>query len=127
MNFHSRTIIRVLQSTEPHSRVDMTVLMTARNATLRGIARLQREHMEFAILSVADCTRPAAIAVKLHAMARVLVSSAENRAKSAAFIQSVTNSVRNCACHALKTVCGTVHIVDAVCYCAQCLTTSCYA
>ena len=127
MNFHLRTIIRVLQPAEPRSRVDMTVLMTARNATLGEMAGLRREHMEFAILGVADRTRPAAIAVKLHAMARVPVSFAENRARSAAFIQSVTNSVRNRACHVLRTVRGPVHIADAVRYRAQYLATSCHA
>jgi hypothetical protein len=83
--------------------------------------------MEFAIHSVVDPTRLAAIAVELHAMARTCASFVQNHAKSAAFTQSVTNNARNLARHALRTVRGPVHIVDDVHYRVLYLVTSCHA
>jgi hypothetical protein len=69
-------------------------------------------------------TRPAAIAVELHAMARVPVSFAWNPAKLAAFIQSISNSVRNLACRALRL---SVVLSTSQTMFVRHLVTSCYA
>ena len=127
MNFHSRIIIRVPLPAEPLSPADTTAHMTAKDATLESMVELPRELMEFVIPHAVDHTRPAVIAVKRHATAIVPVHFVLNPAKSVAFIQSVAKSVKNLACHALRTVPGPVHIAGNVRCRVQCLVIYCHA
>lgn len=76
--------------------------------------------MEFVIPSMEDHTRPAVIAVKLHAMATCPVLFARNPAKSAAIIRNAASYVMSLAHHVLRIVPGLVHMADGVRYHMQC-------